>query len=230
MSGSAEMRVSRLLAGGALLAGLMLAAVSAQAAQVVMKKHVVQRQYTISGGDELQLLREMRRKGPRVGGKPALASTRLQARYSARLLRRGGMCRVRALSIQATYTMTLPKLRMVSGVQRATRKRWPGFVARLRSHERKHVSIWQDCLRQVRRELPALRAPDCTRLKQRLRTTYRRIMAQCSHRHDVFDRREKHAAASLPFIKAAFGLAKARLSSRTARHARKRRATHGNWR
>ena len=165
------------------------------------------RYYPIAGGSELALLRDMRRNGPRVGGRAALASTRMRARYAALLEGKAGACRVRKLNMQVQYTITLPRLRPHARVLQSVRRHWPGFLRKLRRHENHHIAIWNDCLRLVRRRLPRMRARDCTRLKHRLRAAYERIMAECGKRHDAFDQRERHAAASLPFIRAAFRLA-----------------------
>ena len=203
----AAMAMALALASGV---ALILDAKAAQAAAISLKTHTSLRHYVVSGADELSLLREMRRKGPRVGGKPALASTRMQTRYTARMRERGAACRVEALQMEVRFIVTLPALHSGGSIRRTTRRRWPSFVRKLRRHENRHIAIWMDCLRQVKRTLPTLRAADCRRLRKRMRNTYQRIMRQCSRRHDAFDRREKHAAASLPFIKAAFGLAHGR--------------------
>ena len=189
-----------------LLTGVQMAlAHPARAVPVELNMRTEVRHYAVSGGNELTLLRQMRRKGPRVGGKPALASTRMRARYTAHLRKRGASCRVRDMRMNVTFTMILPRLRTSRA---AMPRRWPAFTRRLRQHEQQHIRIWKDCLRQVRRQLPGLRARSCNGLKRRMRAVYRQIMDQCSRRHDKFDRREKHAAASLPFIKAAFGQAR----------------------
>ena len=217
-----------------LLAAAMLPATTAQAAQVSLQMHRDVRHYAVSGRNELAMLRSMRRNGPRVDGKPALASTRMQTRYTARLRQRNNRCRVQRLDIDTRFTMTLPRLRNASAVSARTRKRWPAFLQRLKQHEERHISIWRSCLRQVRRTLPTLSAPSCQQLKRKLRSTYRRIMDDCGKRHDAFDRRERHAAANLPFIRAAFRAAHGRMAdarkARKQRQPRKTTTRHHNWR
>jgi len=105
--------------------------------------------YAISGRDERALLLDMRRKGPRVQGKAALASTRLKGRYSAMLRLQGKVCRVQKLLIEAQFIVTLPRISHLRALQASARKRWPGFAARLKRHENRHIAIWRRCLREA---------------------------------------------------------------------------------
>ena len=189
-----------LLIAAALLAGLLQ---TPQAAQAQLKITRVERQYAVSGRDERTLLADMRRHGPRVGGRPALASTRMEAYYTARLHHLPGRCQVRGFRLRARFVVTLPRLRRPRLLHASARKRWPGFLARLRRHEGRHIAIWTDCLRQIDRKLRHMSAADCGSLKRRMRSTYRRIMRACSRRHDAFDNREHHVSRKLPFIRAA---------------------------
>ena len=190
-----------LAAGAALLLAAPVPGVMPALAQ--MRTSTVVKHYAISGHSERALLADMRRRGPRVKGRPALASTRLSAQYSARLAGRPGICRVRDFRLRATFTMRLPVLRKPGALRRGAKRRWPGFAARLRRHERRHIAIWKGCLAQVDRELRRLSAATCGGLKQRMRARYRRIMEACSRKHDAFDAREHHVARNLPFIRAA---------------------------
>lgn len=187
------------------IAAMALLTMASGVATVQAQPHtttVVER-YAISGATERALLMDMRRKGPRVHGHPALASTRMAAHYSAQLEARGGRCRVREFRLEAVFTIRLPKLERPQRLTRATKRRWPGFLARLRRHENRHVRIWQKCLRQADRELRRLAARSCIALKRKLRERYRQIMKACDRRHDAFDAKEHHVARSLPFIRAA---------------------------
>ena len=184
----------------ALLAGM---AQAPQAAWAQLNTMRVERHYAVSGRDERALLADMRRHGPRVGGRPALASTRMEARYTARLHRTSGRCQVRDFRLRVRFTVMLPRLRQPRLVQASTRQRWPDFLRRLKRHEGRHIAIWTDCLRQVDRTLRRMSAADCNRLRRRMKNTYHRIMHACSRRHDAFDSREHHVSRKLPFIRAA---------------------------
>ena len=188
------------LAGG-LTCALLLA--GATPAMADLRTSTAVKRYAISGHTERSLLLEMRRKGPRVQGHPALASTKLAARYSARLEARGGHCRVRNFLLEASFTIQLPRLRQPQRLRRGARARWPGFLARLRRHENRHITIWKGCLRQAHKELRRLSASNCLSLKRKMKERYRRIMKACDRRHDAFDTREHHVAHKLPFIRAA---------------------------
>ncbi len=174
-----------------------------QAARAQLNTARVERQYAVSGRNERALLADMRRRGPRVGGRPALASTRMEARYSARLNRVAGRCQVRDFRLRARFIVTLPRLRRPRLLRASARKRWPGFLTRLRRHEERHIAIWTECLKRVDGKLRHMSASDCNALKRRMKNTYRRIMRACNHRHDVFDAGEHHVSRKLPFIRAA---------------------------
>ncbi len=177
--------------------------VGATTAHARLGTTTVVKRYVISGRTERALLMDMRRKGPRVQGHPALASTKLAAHYAARLERRAGTCRVRDFRLEATFTMQLPRLKRQRGLARGTRKRWPAFLARLRRHENRHISIWRGCLKQADRELQRLSARSCLSLKRKMKERYRQIMKACDRKHDAFDAHEHHVARNLPFIRAA---------------------------
>ena len=199
--------------------GLLLMALLAgmpQAAWAQLNTMRVERYYTIAGSDDRTLLTDMRRHGPRVGGQPALASTRMEARYTARLHRTAGRCQVRNFRLRVRFIVMLPRLRRPRLLQASTRQRWPGFLARLKRHEARHIAIWTDCLKQADRKLRRMRGATCSGLKRQMENTYRRIMRACNRRHDAFDRREHHVSRTLPFIRAAIRQARAR-SLRSAR-------------
>ena len=184
----------------ALLPGLTLVP---EAALAQLNTTRVERQYAVSGNSERALLADMRRRGPRVGGRPALASTRMEARYSARLHRAAGRCQVRHFRLHARFIVTLPRLRRPRLLQAGARRRWPGFLARLRRHEARHIAIWTECLKQVDGKLRRMSASDCGALKRSMESAYKRIMRACNRRHDAFDSREHHVSRKLPFIRAA---------------------------
>ena len=188
---------------GAALA--VLALTGAMAAQAQPHATTVVKRYAISGKTERALLMDMRRKGPRVQGHPALASTKLAAHYAARLEARAGQCRVRDFRLEATFIVRLPRLRQPQRLTHGAKKHWPGFLARLRRHENRHIAIWRGCLKQADRELRRLTARNCQTLKRRMKERYRRIMQACDRRHDAFDAHEHHVAHTLPFIRAALG-------------------------
>ena len=189
-----------------LLALLSLAPQVAWAQLTITK---TERYYAVSGRDERALLADMRRHGPRVTGQPALASTRMEARYSARLRGVPGHCQVRDFRLRVRFVVLLPRLRRPNVVQASTRRRWPGFLARLRRHEARHIAIWTDCLKQVDRKLRRMSASTCSSLKRRMENSYRQIMRVCNRRHDAFDNREHHVSRKLPFIRAAMRQARA---------------------
>ncbi len=190
------------------LTALMLVGMGAARAwaEPAARLHVreVRTHYVVRGTTERALLREMRRKGPRVSGRPALASTRMAARYRARMRGRAGRCRVVDLEMRVRFTIHLPRLRDATTLRRDTRRRWRAFSRMLLRHEKRHIAIWMRCVRQARRELPRLGASSCARLRGRLKQRYERIMARCNRAHDAFDKRERHAAPRDPFIRAAY--------------------------
>ena len=201
MPGTAVRFMSSLL--GAL--ALMLATTPAQQARAAsLKVQQSRTYYTIDGSSERAMLLDMRRKGPRISGRPALAATHMQTNYHASLRRRGGRCRVEKFDMSARFTMRLPRLRREGRLRAGTRKRWRSFQHMLVRHENRHIRIWTGCLRQVRAQLPRLTARDCVSLKRRLKQRYHAIMAGCRRQHEAFDRRERHAAPKVPFIRAAF--------------------------
>ncbi len=189
-----------------LVAACLLAPVLAQPAMAAngVRKSISTRPYVISGHDERGLLRQMRRLGPRVGGKPALARSSMKARYHARMRQGRNGCRISSFQARVHYIVILPKVRNPRALSAAARKRWRHFHRRLRTHEARHIAIWDKCLQQVRRTLPKLRARNCTALKRKLRARYHAIMQACRKKHDAFDAHEQHVATSLPFIRAAY--------------------------
>jgi predicted secreted Zn-dependent protease len=186
--------------------------------------------YTINGASERSMLLEMRRKGPRVHGKPALAATRMKASYRANLRRkRDDMCRVTNIDMNVRFIMRLPKLHHERRLRGSIRKRWHGFQRMLERHENKHISIWKNCVHKVHVELPKLKARDCQQLKRLMRQRYQAIMTSCRRQHDAFDRRERHAEPKVPFIRAALASAATYVKPRkkTGRHHAQRNFTRG---
>ena len=167
------------------------------------------RHYTISGATALQLVKDMVRRGPKVGGGEALASIDSDVKFDGRF-RPGSRCAIQDLDIKARFVITLPRLRAERAVPRRTRGNFRAFYNSAKRHEETHRAISLKCLGRIRAKVRGLRKlADCQRVKRQIRRIVDAEGRICRRQHDAFDRREQRKLWASVFMRQVVAEAKA---------------------
>ncbi len=130
-------RITVLLAAAA-LAGLS-AEVSAKPTESTKYSY-----YSVAGKSAVAIYDAMIRKGPRVNGAKAYASTSATTTQDGKLLQTSS-CKVQDYRLKLDFVIRLPKIKNEAVLPAADRKRWKQFSAFLKTHEETHREIWLGC-------------------------------------------------------------------------------------
>ncbi len=194
----------RLLRWGALLAAtgsaMMLAGATGLAARP--HSHTSIKYYTITGPDDRSLDVQMARFGPTHRGGHAYATLSADPTFKGRLVA-GKYCRLRDFRVNASFVMTLPRLRPGVKLSAATRARWSSFSAFVRRHEEHHKTIWLGCLARGEARALRLRISDCDTLDRAVQKVFKQEWGACEKKQDAFDAAQQIRLKSQPLIVAA---------------------------
>ena len=127
--------------------------------------------YSIGGRSIAGIDREIKRRGPRIGGTGhavAVARIRIQPRYAT--LASGGRCSTRNVKVDVNARVTLPRWRNRRQANRELAAAWDNIDRYTRLHEAVHVAIAFRYARDLEKSIAALTAPTCARLQEDVST------------------------------------------------------------
>ena len=100
---------------------------------------------------------------------------------------RAGVCLVGAISINADIVVTLPLLTTLAQVSPDIRRLWERFAESVRIHEERHVTILQDALTEMRRQLLMIpEQPTCDALDHEIDKVWLLHTSQMEQRQRAF--------------------------------------------
>lgn len=156
--------------------------------------------YTIRGDTAAEVYDSMMKKGPRVNGARAYASTLATTTQNGRLSQ-GSTCRIEEYRLKLEFVIKLPKIRNEMDLPAADRKRWQQFSAFLKLHEETHREIWLGCAADLERQVKAIKAKSCSEADRKANLLWDRIRAACNKKHIAFDTAEQARLMKHPFVK-----------------------------
>lgn len=159
--------------------------------------------YTINGGSANDVYRAMQRRGPRVNGVKAYASTAATAVQHGNLAQ-GAACRIVDYRIDLDFVIRLPRISNEQTLPPADRRLWQQFSAFLRQHEETHRRIWRGCAADVERKVKAINAESCADASQKAAQLWEKMQANCDSKHKAFDAAEQQRLMTHPFIRRVF--------------------------
>lgn len=185
-------RMTVLLAAAA-VAGLSADA-SAKPAQTTKYTY-----YSVAGDSAVEIYDAMIRKGPRVNGAKAYASTSATTTQDGKLLQTTS-CKIQDYKLKIDFVIRLPKIRNEKLLPAADRNRWKQFSAFLRKHEETHREIWLGCASDLERQVKAIRAKTCAEADRKAAQLWDRMRAACNKKHNAFDAAEQRKLMKHPFV------------------------------
>jgi predicted secreted Zn-dependent protease len=159
--------------------------------------------YTINGITAHDIYRAMQRRGPKVNGAKAYASTAATAVQNGNLLQ-GSSCKIVDYRIKLDFVIKLPRIGNEKILPTADRSHWRQFSAFLKQHEETHRRIWLGCAADVERQVKAIKTKSCQDASRRAAQLWEKMRASCSKKHEAFDAAEQKRLMTHPFVKLVF--------------------------
>lgn len=156
--------------------------------------------YTINGKSANDVYRAMQRRGPRVNGAKAYASTAATAVQNGKLVQYSS-CRIVDYRIELDFVIRLPRISNEKILPPADRPLWRQFSNFLRQHEETHRRIWRGCAAEVESKVKAIKAKTCADASRQAARLWEKMQADCDNKHKTFDAAEQQRLMTHPFIK-----------------------------
>lgn len=152
--------------------------------------------YDVTGRSERALLRDLTRRGPRVGAERRFGRTAWTARweiaYHEPAPGSDAPCRMRRADVYLDVQVTLPRWNAPAEAPAALRRNWSSFTDALAFHEREHRESIVSAGRRVVRALEGLKAPSCAALEEQAHTEAQAIVEEARAYNRRFDERTDH--------------------------------------
>lgn len=159
--------------------------------------------YNISGKSADDVYRAMQRRGPKVNGVKAYASTTATAVQSGKLVQ-DSSCRIVDYRIELDFVIRLPRISNEKILPPAERPLWRQFSNFLRQHEETHRRIWRGCAAEVESKVKAIKSKSCADASRNAEQLWEKMQANCDRKHQVFDAAEQQRLMTHPFIRRVF--------------------------
>lgn len=156
--------------------------------------------YSISGKSADDVYRAMQRRGPKVNGAKAYASTAATAVQNGKLVQYSS-CRIVDYRIELDFVIRLPRISNEKILPPADRPLWRQFSNFLRQHEETHRRIWRGCAAEVESKVKAIRSKSCADASRQAARLWEKMQADCDNKHKAFDAAEQQRLMTHPFIK-----------------------------
>jgi predicted secreted Zn-dependent protease len=167
-------------------------------AQAKISQNTSYSYFKISGQSAQQIYKSLlaHAKGP--GGHDAYATT------STRIIQNGQYtggksCRVKSYNTFLTFKINLPKL-AASNAHASVKGSWQNFAGVLKRHEEHHRTLWMSCATQFNTAVLALSNSNCSTLKRKFDSLWKKAQANCRKQNDAFDKAEQAQFLRQPFI------------------------------
>ncbi|MCA3573569.1 MAG: DUF922 domain-containing protein [Aestuariivirga sp.] len=155
--------------------------------------------YAIAGDTAVEIYNSMMKKGPKVNGAKAYATTSATTTQDGKLLQ-GASCRVEDYRLRLDFVIKLPKIKNEKVLPAADRKRWQQFSSFLKTHEETHRKIWLDCAADLERQVKSIKAKSCSEADRKATQLWDKIRAACNRKHIAFDAAEQTKLMKHPFV------------------------------
>ena len=156
--------------------------------------------YAVDGRSALDVINSMLRHGPDYGGDHAYATTKVDV--DPKLApSAGGSCSGSNLTLEARFTVTLPRHSAPATMAPSTRAQYSRFLGELKTHELKHEKIFKGCLDVIQRQVRSLPpAPSCAAFSQQVQAISDREWARCRVLNQALDDHDGARHDSMPLI------------------------------
>lgn len=184
-----------LVLGSIICASFAIGSVAAKPLQATKYSY-----YAISGNTPAEIYATLVKRGPRVGGVKAYASTTAVSSQSGQLIQ-GKNCSLEDYRFKIDFTIKLPKLKNEAALKGAIKGDWKKFSTFLKAHEETHRSIWLACASDLEARVHAINANSCADLNAKSTRLWEQMRVSCAKKQDAFDVAEQAKLMRHPFVK-----------------------------
>ena len=135
-----------------------------------------------------EVIEQMARLGPVVGGRVVQASTDWSLTWAFEVAQEEEICRLQDVRVTLDLLTTLPRwLDVDHAITRGARRQWEAFLRDLRAHERGHQDIARDGATRMLVELTAMEDAQCGTLSSRAQSVASQHRASLERSQRAFD-------------------------------------------
>lgn len=147
-----------------------------------------ERNYLVRGAMFGEVIQQMARLGPVVGGRHVQASTDWSLTWAFDVAQEGEICRLRDVRVVLDLVTTLPRwLDVDHAITRGARRQWEAFLRDLRAHETGHEDIARDGATRLLVALIVMEDAQCGTLSSRAQGIASQHRASLERSQRAFD-------------------------------------------
>lgn len=159
--------------------------------------------FDVAGVTPAQIYRDILARGPRVGGKEALASIGTRAMQDAGLAESGGSCRLTDYTITLEFVIRRPRIAHEEILPAEDLLLWRQMNAFIAIHENQHKEVWLACASEHDSRMTRLRAPTCDDLMAKAQAMWREMLTSCDRKQRSYDAEQSRELMRQPFMQRA---------------------------
>lgn len=159
--------------------------------------------FDVDGVTPAQIYRDILERGPRIGGKEALASIGTRAMQDAGLAESGGSCRLTDYTIKLQFVIRRPRIAHEDVLPAADLALWRQMNEFIGIHENQHKEVWLGCAAEHDSRMSLLSAPTCDELLATAQTMWKQMLANCDRKQRSYDAEQSRELMQQPFMQRA---------------------------
>lgn len=159
--------------------------------------------FDVGGSTPAEIYRDILDRGPRVGGKEALASIGTRAMQDAGLSEDGGSCRLTDYTIKLQFVIRRPRIPNERILPASDRELWRQMNEFISIHENQHKEVWLSCAAEHDSRMSLLVAPSCEDLLASAQTMWKQMLANCDRKQRAYDAQQSRELMQQPFMQRA---------------------------
>lgn len=175
--------------------------ISPAEAKVLFEAEVIY--FDIAGVTPAQIYRDILDRGPRIGGKEALASIGTRAIQDAGLAESGGSCGLTDYTIRLNFVIRRPRIPHEEILPPGDRALWQQMNEFIGIHENQHKEVWLGCAAEHDSRMSLLVAPTCGELLATAQTMWKQMLANCDRKQRSYDAEQSRELMQQPFMQRA---------------------------
>lgn len=180
---------------------LGLGLVSPAEARVLSETEIIY--FDVGGVTPAQIYRDILDRGPRIGGKEALASIGTRAIQDAGLAESGGSCGLTDYTIRLNFVIRRPRIAHEDVLPPGDRMLWQQMNEFIGIHENQHKDVWLACASEHDSRMSLLRAPTCDELLVKAEVMWQQMLANCDRKQRSYDADQANELMRQPFMQRA---------------------------
>lgn len=180
---------------------LGLGLVMPAAASVLSETQIIY--FDVTGVTPAQIYRDILERGPRIGGKEALASIGTRAMQDAGVSEGTGSCGLTDYTIKLQFVIRRPRILHEDILPADDLALWQQMNEFIAIHENQHKEVWLACASEHESRMSRLTAATCDDLLARAQTMWQQMLSNCDRKQRSYDQDQSMQLMQQPFMQRA---------------------------